>query len=207
MIDCNQPLNTLATAVHQGNIDAGWWSNPKTGERIERNVGELLCLVHSEVTEAWDGFIGDLMDDKLPHRKMVEVEIADAQIRLLDIAGAFAVNLDFEPQSSVFDTGTTRERPLVQSASCQLLFDTSTAMNNIHRDIDRAMEGARKKKKDSDGVLVFNKEVATTFYHLEQLGRYLRLDVRSAMSEKIIFNSQREDHKIENRVLDGGKSF
>ena len=34
----------------------------------------------------------NLMDDKLPHRKMLEVEIADAIIRLFDLGGA--LNLD-----------------------------------------------------------------------------------------------------------------
>lgn len=32
------------------------------------------------------------MDDKLPHRPMVEVELADAVIRIMDLAGA--LNLD-----------------------------------------------------------------------------------------------------------------
>ena len=33
------------------------------------------------------------MDDKLPHRKMVEVELADAVIRIFDLAGAMEMDL------------------------------------------------------------------------------------------------------------------
>lgn len=53
----------------------------------------MLCLVHSEVSEAMEGHRKNLMDDKLPHRKMFEVELADAIIRILDIAGAHELDL------------------------------------------------------------------------------------------------------------------
>lgn len=58
-----------------------------------RNTGELLCLVHSEISEAMEGDRKNLMDDKLPHRKMLEVELADALIRIFDIAGAKGLDL------------------------------------------------------------------------------------------------------------------
>jgi NTP pyrophosphatase (non-canonical NTP hydrolase) len=35
----------------------------------------------------------NLMDDKLPHRKMAEVELADALIRIFDYAGAHGYDL------------------------------------------------------------------------------------------------------------------
>jgi NTP pyrophosphatase (non-canonical NTP hydrolase) len=58
-----------------------------------RNIGELLCLVHSEVSEAMEGARKNLMDDKLPHRKMLEVELADTLIRIFDIAGSQGLDL------------------------------------------------------------------------------------------------------------------
>lgn len=47
----------------------------------------MLCLIHSEVSEAMEGIRKGLMDDHLPHREMAEVELADAVIRILDFAG------------------------------------------------------------------------------------------------------------------------
>lgn len=77
-------INMLVSLVHQRNVDAGWWSDPATGQRKDRNVGELLCLVHSEISEALEGHRKNLMDDHLPKRKMIEVELADAIIRIFD---------------------------------------------------------------------------------------------------------------------------
>lgn len=84
-------LNELAEQVHTAN--AKWWQDLETGERIERNKGELLCLIHSEISEAMEGERKDLMDDKLPHRRMAEVELVDALIRILDYAGGFGYDL------------------------------------------------------------------------------------------------------------------
>lgn len=59
-----------------------------------RNVAEMLCLVHSEISEALEGHRKKLMDDKLPHRQMFEVELADAVIRILDICGGLGLDLE-----------------------------------------------------------------------------------------------------------------
>lgn len=84
-------LNTLSRIVHAANIK--WWQDVDTGVPIKRNKGELLALIHSEISEALEGERKDLMDDKLPHRKMAEVELADALIRILDYAAGFGYDL------------------------------------------------------------------------------------------------------------------
>jgi NTP pyrophosphatase (non-canonical NTP hydrolase) len=83
----------------------------------------MLMLIVSEISEAMEGVRKNLMDDKLPHRKMIEVELADALVRIGDLAG------------------------------------------------------------------------------------FLGLDVGGAVVEKMDFNANRADHKIENRMRDGGKAF
>jgi NTP pyrophosphatase (non-canonical NTP hydrolase) len=85
-------LNDYAADCHAAN--AKWWRNPTTGEPVDRNKGELLMLIVSEVAEAMEGERKDLQDDKLPHRKMAEVELADALIRIFDYAGAFGYDLE-----------------------------------------------------------------------------------------------------------------
>lgn len=82
----------LTEACHGRAWNAGWWHDINTGEKLDRNVPEMLCLIHSEVSEALEGFRKNMMDDKLPHRKMIEVELADVIIRVFDLAGG--LNLD-----------------------------------------------------------------------------------------------------------------
>lgn len=86
-------MDTLTALCHGIAKDAGWWNDIETGEPIERNKGELLCLIHSEISEAMEGERKNLMDDKLPKRRMAEVELADAVIRICDYAGAYGYDL------------------------------------------------------------------------------------------------------------------
>lgn len=78
----------LVEASHNRAWNAGWYHNPVTGEEIERPLPEVIALMHSELSEALEGHRKDRMDDKLPHRKMVPVELFDCVIRCLDTIGA-----------------------------------------------------------------------------------------------------------------------
>lgn len=84
-------LNDYAKQCHHDNRQ--WWHD-ENGNKLERNKGELLCLMHSEISEAMEGARKSLQDDKLPHRKMEEVELADLLIRAFDYAAAFNLDLD-----------------------------------------------------------------------------------------------------------------
>lgn len=73
-------IHNLTQTIYQQNLAAGWHDKP-------REIGTCLMLIVSEVAEAMEGDRKGLMDDHLPSRPMLEVELADAIIRILDLAG------------------------------------------------------------------------------------------------------------------------
>jgi len=78
-------IQNVQNKLHGQAKEMGWHDKP-------REIGTLIALCHSELSEALEGARKDLMDDHLPTRKMFEVELADTIIRILDIAGS--LNLD-----------------------------------------------------------------------------------------------------------------
>ena len=72
--------------VHTNARDKGWWDE-------ERNDGEAIALMHSELSEAMEAVRKSKQDDHLPHRPGVEVELADAVIRIMDYAGARGLDI------------------------------------------------------------------------------------------------------------------
>lgn len=79
-------INEIAQEIHHSCVTAGWYSDIDTGKPIRRNEGEMIALMHSELSEALEGLRKNLPDDHLPERSMVEVELADTIIRILDYA-------------------------------------------------------------------------------------------------------------------------
>ena len=85
----------LGEICHGAAVRAGWWNNadPNTSMSNPLHFSNKLALIHSEISEAMEGDRKKLMDDKLPHRPMREVELADAVIRIFDLAGGYGLDL------------------------------------------------------------------------------------------------------------------
>jgi NTP pyrophosphatase (non-canonical NTP hydrolase) len=79
-------LEAAQRMAHATSKVRGWYLDPKIGEPVERNVGELIALMHSELSEALEAFRSNAMDSHLPNRKGIEVEFADVLLRLFDAA-------------------------------------------------------------------------------------------------------------------------
>ena len=86
-------IRHMQILAHQTASDAGWYRNPQTGETITRNFGEVVALMHSELSEALEADRKGLKDDKLTNRDGREVEFADCIIRILDTAEALGLDV------------------------------------------------------------------------------------------------------------------
>lgn len=106
-------LNELAEEIYQNNKEKGFWDK-------ERNVGEMLMLVTSELgeameahrkgrfanLEAYEEFSEDFED---AIKDTFEDEIADSVIRLLDMCGGLGIDIDTHIRLKL-EYNKTRER-------------------------------------------------------------------------------------------------
>jgi len=155
-----------------------WWQDPATGQPIQRNQFELLALAISELSEMLEGVRKNLMDDHLPNRRMEEVEAADFAIRILDFAGGFKLEL-------VEIAAPSPE--LLHPNKGQAIFFITHYLTKFPTEQAYALS-----------------------YSLFLIRSYCAqhgLDLEGAMTEKLAFNAQREDHKHKARLIAGGKRF
>lgn len=126
-------INTLCDQIYFANVKAGWYRDPITRRKKDRNVMEMLMLQVTEISEAAEGWRKNLNDTHLPNHMMLVVEQADTLVRIFDLMGYIRNNPDKFPE-------------------------------------------------------------------------YQGLDLGRAFAEKVIYNGNRADHKLENRLQPGGKS-
>lgn len=181
----------LAAQVHQQHEK--WWVDLETGARIKRNAGEIIALVHSEISEAYEGEADYKMDDHLPHRVMAEVEMADAFIRVLDYIGGTGIALEVAAQMDSFPKTRHMDNHINLKKKIERIV-------NLHHQCSMWLEAARKGKP-TDYL------IANLLVGLQNYCTAFGYDLASAMQEKLAYNLQRADHKLEHRKSDAGKKF
>lgn len=178
--------NVKRDEVHQANVKSGWWTDIETGESIlgTRNRPEMLCLITSELCEAViDGYSPD---SHLPQFPAAHVEIADAAIRILDLAGADNIDLEVGDKHRVIFFGhLTRDVMML------------TVLISSY-----ALEGVRKGNTE-----LYHKSIADTYASLWHFADVYEFDLKECIEAKLLYNTQRADHKIENRLAEGGKKI
>jgi NTP pyrophosphatase (non-canonical NTP hydrolase) len=85
-------------------VSKGWWDEP-------RNNGELIALVHSELSEALEGLRhGNPPSEHIPEFSAAEEEMADAVIRIADMCAARGWDLQGAIESKMeFNKGRPRK--------------------------------------------------------------------------------------------------
>jgi NTP pyrophosphatase (non-canonical NTP hydrolase) len=104
-------IKLFVAECHTRSKNGGWWTDPLLGHSLIPPTGEethpimidlyfpyvigtKIALVHSEMSEALEGYRTDAMDDKLPQFSQIGVELADAMIRIGDLAGVLGIDLE-----------------------------------------------------------------------------------------------------------------
>lgn len=84
------PLNQLGKEILEININNGWEvAKREEWESHAYKIPALLALIHSEVSEALEGF-------RLNDKENFQEELADVLIRLLDLSAGLGIDLDAE---------------------------------------------------------------------------------------------------------------
>lgn len=85
-----QAFETLAVGIYRNNVEHGFWPLPPT----DRNMGEAICLVHTELSEALEFYRdGNPPDNHIPEFTGMEAEFADVIIRLMDMSVGYKMRV------------------------------------------------------------------------------------------------------------------
>lgn len=111
-----------------------------------------------------------------------------------------------KPVEGVAQEDQEQPRPFLPSEVTAMV---PTKLMLIVSELAEGMEAHRKGLRDShlqhrDGLEV---ELADTVIRCMDLAGMLGYDLGAAIKEKLIYNAQRADHKPQNRMLEGGKSY
>lgn len=80
-------IKQLCKAAYENSKAHGFWEE-------HRNKGEMIALMHSELSECLEGVRGDKFDTHIPDFSMESAELADVCIRVFDYCEGFGIDLE-----------------------------------------------------------------------------------------------------------------
>ena len=195
--------NVLRDAIYNHNVKAGWWDEPV------RPDGTTIALIHSEVSEAYTGFKTGGKDEHLPQYTNQLVELADAAIRIYDFFGHKKWDLE-KALDAVYRLGANNTPPTFET---DVNFYQYYA--DLHEHISAGLEGVRKNQimqvphsnadnNETLDIAAFELAIALDMIYWA-VGWGWPLE--QALGDKRAYNSNRADHKRENRAQEHGKKF
>lgn len=179
-------LNEYAAHIHE--LNAHWWQNPD-GSPKELDKGERFMLMISELAEAMEGARKNLQDDHLPQFPMIWVELADEVIRVLD-------------SGHVYGWDFTREMEFDKLIDCPQT--VGAWLLNISSDVLFLAEAEINKAHHEEISGLAYQVIRNCVEYAAQLGCE---DFWNVVYLKLVYNSARPDHKLENRMAPGGKQW
>ena len=85
-------IKAMVKESHERAVKHGWWSTAE-----DQNISTKIALIHSEISEAFEEYRHGRMETWVGENGKPEgfdVELADAMIRIFDLAGALGLDLE-----------------------------------------------------------------------------------------------------------------
>jgi len=151
----------------------------------------MLCV--SELAEAMEGHRKGLMDDKLPHRKMAEVELVDFLIRAFDMAGGLRWDINSAGKEGLPDLNEYGKH-YAYMLSKDIPDNFAESLLRIVKFIGDCHDYP---------VSFLRRAIVWTLGIMSKNG----MEIEATFQEKMAYNAHREDHKLEHRAQPGGKAY
>jgi len=212
-------FNEFRDACHTASVNAGWWNKaerytvnqPTVPDPDRLTVPTKLCLVHSEISEMYEGYLSGNNDDHLPHLPGALVEAGDVLIRIGDLAGYLEIDLSSAIALVLqADSLEVLLNPLIMINDGEFSEGgIQVCFNRLHCFTSGAMEGYRKNAPDAiiPALSAIAANLARVVILIDMIATKNDWDLPAAAEAKMDYNAVRLDHKAEARAMDGGKQF
>ncbi|BFH11142.1 hypothetical protein P4K96_29120 [Bacillus cereus] len=177
-------ISELVQTAHQNAIDKGWWEEPRT-------YGELIALVHSEVSEALEDYRAGRKPAQVWYEKKgaigaqsaneqidadwkpcgIPSELADICIRIFDIAGHYGFGQELQQACESKEPNWQVVEP----------FPFADNLAVIHLNLSESFAATETMVRS----------LADALLNTESLAKFYGIDLDRAIAEKMSYNATR----------------